>query len=78
VRFAARQNRTGDFEEPTDGYAVLDLTAGYRFLAGSQLHTVTLGVENALNTEYRNHLSRVKVIMPEPGRNVRLLYRLTF
>jgi iron complex outermembrane receptor protein len=78
VRFADRQNRTGDFEEPTDGYAVADVTAGYRFLAGSQLHTVTLGVDNVFNTEYRNHLSRVKVIMPEPGVNVRLLYRLTF
>ncbi|MDQ3997969.1 MAG: TonB-dependent receptor [Gemmatimonadota bacterium] len=78
VRFAARQNRTGDFEEPTDGYTIANVTAGYRFLAGSQLHTLTLGVENVFDTEYRNHLSRVKAIMPEPGRNVRLLYRLTF
>jgi iron complex outermembrane receptor protein len=78
VRFSARQTRTGDFEEATNGYVIGNLTAGYRFLAGSQLHTLTLGVENALDTEYRNHLSRVKAIMPEPGRNVRLLYRLTF
>jgi iron complex outermembrane receptor protein len=78
VRFAATQNRTGDFEEPTSGYAIGTVTVGYRFLAGSQLHTLTLAVDNVLNTEYRDHLSRVKAIMPEPGRNVRLLYRLSF
>ena len=78
VRFAAKQNRTGDFEEPTDGYTIALLTLGYRFLAGDQLHTLTLSVDNLFNAEYRDHLSRVKAIMPEPGRNVRLLYRLTF
>jgi iron complex outermembrane receptor protein len=78
VRFAGRQTRTGDFESPTDGYTIADVTAGFRFLAGSQLHTLTLGVDNLFDAEYRNHLSRAKAIMPEPGRNVRLLYRLTF
>jgi iron complex outermembrane receptor protein len=78
VRFAARQSRTGDFEEPTGGYAIAHVTTGYRFLTRSQLHTLTLGVDNLFDTEYRNHLSRAKAIMPEPGRNVRLLYRLTF
>ena len=78
ARFAARQDRTGDFEGPTDGFTVASVAAGYRFLAGSQLHTLTLAVENLFNTEYREHLSRTKSIMPQPGRNVRLLYRLTF
>lgn len=78
ARVAARQERTGDFEAPTDGYAVAHLTAGYRLLRGSRLHLITVRVDNLLDTEYRDHLSRVKEIMPEPGRNVSLLYRLTF
>ena len=40
------------------------------------LHTAVFSVDNLTDTEYRNHLSRVKVIMPEPGRNVKLTYKL--
>jgi iron complex outermembrane receptor protein len=77
-RFAARQNRRGDFEEATAGYVVPSVDAGLRLVRGSQLHTVTLRVDNALDREYRDHLSRIKEILPEPGRNMSLLYRLTF
>ena len=55
-----------------------DLTAGVRLLVGARLHTLTLRVDNLLDQEYRDHLSRVKQIMPEAGRNVSLLYRVTF
>ena len=75
---ASGQHRLGEFEEPTAGYAVLNLLADYSFATDVLLHTFTLSVDNAANTEYRRHLSRVKSIMPEPGRNLRLLYRLYF
>lgn len=78
LRAAARQARTGDFEEPTNGYALTELSGGVRLRRGDQLHTLTLRIDNLFDTEYRNHLSRIKAIMPEPGRNLRLLYRLTF
>lgn len=78
VRAAARQERTGDFETPTAGYGLADFSAGVRLLAGSRLHSFTLRADNLFDKEYREHLSRTKVIMPQPGRNVSLLYRLTF
>ncbi|MGQ0560966.1 MAG: TonB-dependent receptor [Gemmatimonadota bacterium] len=78
VRWAARQHRTGDFETPTAGYRIVNLNAGVRFEQGVRFHTITLRVENLLNTEYREHLSRIKDIMPQPGRNISLLYRLNF
>jgi iron complex outermembrane receptor protein len=78
VRFASDQNRLGEFEEPTDGYAVFDAFGQYYISYGRQLHTVSLTFENFTNTTYRMHLSRVKSIMPEPGRNIKLLYRLYF
>jgi iron complex outermembrane receptor protein len=78
LRGAARQERLGEFETPTDGYVVANAFAQVQYLLGSMMHTVVLSVDNATDTEYRNHLSRTKAIMPEPGRNVRLLYRLYF
>lgn len=78
VRMAARQDRVGDFEQPTAAYAVADLDAGVRLRRGARLHTLTLRLDNLTNAEYRNHLSRVKEIMPEPGRGLSLLYRLTY
>jgi iron complex outermembrane recepter protein len=78
ARYAAPQHRLGDFETPTAGYFVPGVDLGLRTVRGGQLHTVTLRVDNALDLEYRDHLSRIKEIMPEPGRNVSLLYRMTF
>lgn len=78
VRFADKQDRLGEFEEPTDAYQVLDLFAQYVLNRGKFLHTISLTGENITNVTYRMHLSRVKSIMPEPGRNVKLLYRVYF
>lgn len=78
LRWAARQSRAGEFEAPTDGYAVLDLTAEYHGTALGALHTVTLGVDNVTDSQYRRHLNRVRQIMPEPGRNIRLLHKVHF
>ncbi len=78
LRHADAQDRLGEFETRTPAYTVLDLHAQYRFTRGSLLHTVSLRVDNLLNEEYFNHLSRVKELFPEPGRNVSLLYRVYF
>ncbi|MBC8145455.1 MAG: TonB-dependent receptor, partial [bacterium] len=65
------QNRTAEFETPTSGFVRFDVYAQAQFVWGSVLHTVTLTIDNASDTEYRSHLSRTKSIMPEPGRNAR-------
>ncbi|MGI9629247.1 MAG: TonB-dependent receptor [Longimicrobiales bacterium] len=78
LKLVAEQDRVGDFETPTAGYGLVDASAGVRLVRGGVLHTVTLRIDNALNREYRDHLSRVKDIMPGPGRSVSLLYRLVF
>ena len=76
VRMAARQDRTGPFETPTDGYAVFGLSGGVRLTLDGRLHVITVRLENLGDTEYRNHLSRVKEIMPEAGRSVSVAYRV--
>lgn len=78
ARVAARQERTGAFENPTDGYTVFALSGGVRLTLGGRLHVVTIGLENLGDTEYRNHLSRVKEIMPEAGRALSVAYRVVF
>ena len=78
VRWASEQDRIGDFETRTDGYAIVNLNAGLRFEQGVRFHTITLRIENVTDREYREHLSRIKDIMPQPGRNISLLYRLNF
>lgn len=78
IRAAAEQNRTGEFETPTDGYVIADLFSQYRFSSQKLLHTISLNISNLLDDEYYNHLSRIKDFNPEAGRNVSLLYRVYF
>ena len=78
TEMAARQDRVGEFETPTDGYTVLSAAAGARLTVGGRLNVLTLSLDNAANTKYHNHLSRVKEIMPEAGRSLSVVYRVVF
>lgn len=76
--FAATQNRVDSFEIPTPGYGVHGAFIQYTFLQKSIIHNLSLNVDNIFNKEYRNHLSRVKVILPESGISARFIYKLYF
>lgn len=76
TEWAAKQDKVDKFEEPTAGYMILNNFYQYNFQSGELIHSVALSIDNILNKEYRNHLSRVKSILPEAGRNFRLSYRI--
>jgi iron complex outermembrane receptor protein len=76
--FADRQARIDEFETPTSGYAILDASAGLRLTVAGRLHVLTVNAENLTDRVYRNHLSRVKDIMPEAGRGLSITYRVVF
>ncbi len=76
--FAARQDRVDEFEEETAGYAIVSGYVQYSFTTQGQVHNISVTAENLFDQPYRNHLSRVKVILPEAGRNLRLTYKLHF
>ena len=78
TEIAADQNRVDLFETTTAGYAVFSAFIQYSIETGSLIHNISLNGDNLFNKEYRNHLSRVKVIMPEAGINFKLSYRLYF
>ncbi|HSH45111.1 MAG TPA: TonB-dependent receptor, partial [Longimicrobiales bacterium] len=63
---------------PTDGYSTFSAGAGYRWFPGHQVHSVALRLENLTDTEYRNHLSRIKELSPEPGFGATLSYKVSF
>ena len=76
--FAAKQNQVDEFEEPTAGYVIFNSALQYSFNTDNLIHNFSLNLDNILNKEYRNHLSRVKSILPEAGRNLRLTYKMFF
>ena len=78
ARISDDQHRLGEFEEATDGYIVYDAGIQLSFPAWHLQHQTVFTIKNIFDTEYRQHLSRIKSVMPEPGRNVKLLYRLIF
>ncbi|MEY4144511.1 MAG: hypothetical protein RLZZ335_363 [Bacteroidota bacterium] len=76
----AAQKRTDRNEEPTPGYHLLQLQAGWqRPLGNGCLWVLRLQAQNLLNRHYLNHLSRYRLIqLPEPGRNLQLIISLQF
>ncbi len=73
-----QQDRVSGAETPTDGFALLKLFASYSFASGRALSTITARVDNLNDTLYRNHLSLIKDVVPEMGRNFKVLYNLKF
>lgn len=65
-------------EMPTDAWQMLRLFASYSFINGPVLNTLTLRVDNVGNQLYRNHLNYLKDLVPEMGRNFKLLYSIKF
>ena len=76
--FAASQKKLDKFETETVGYLIINSSIQYSFEFIEIMNNISFSVDNILNKEYRNHLSRVKSIMPETGRNFRLTYKVYF
>lgn len=75
---AARQDRVYDIETPTAGFTTLRLFGAYSLQAGRLLHTFSARVDNVTDELYRNHLSFVKDVVPEMGRNARVTWSVRF
>ncbi len=72
------QMRIGEFETKTDGYSLLGMSMTYNLISSKFLHKIIIQADNLFNIKYYNHLSRIKNIMPEKGRNLCIQYRLFF
>jgi len=58
-----------DYLKPPAGYTLLNLSAGSRIYIKKQPLNITLGVDNLLNTAYRDYLNRFRYFADEIGRN---------
>lgn len=74
-QFPVRPDATGtlvpvDYVAPPDGYALLRAGLSTEVPLGSAPARLSLTVENALDTAYRDYLSRYRYFAHDPGRNV--------
>ena len=76
IRFSQihAQKRLGEFEQYTSGAFLTDLVISFN----DQARNITIQFNNIFNTTYYNHLSRIKDITPEAGRNLSINYKLFF
>ncbi|MBK8465790.1 MAG: TonB-dependent receptor [Chloracidobacterium sp.] len=65
-------------ETPTAGYGLFNVNASYTVASDRMAHIFSLGTSNLGNRLYRNHLSFIKDLAPEPGRGLRLSYTMRF
>ena len=72
------QERLGEFETRTDGYFLTDVSGTYIIHSSNIIHKIIFRIDNIFDQEYYNHLSRIKLIMPEKGRSIGIQYRLVF
>ena len=75
---AASQDRLSVNETATDGYTLLKLYGSYSFGGAGAVQTITARLDNVTNELYRNHLSLIKDVVPEMGRNFRVVYAVRF
>ena len=80
IRFTKgfEQSRIGEFETTTPGYSLIDIYGSYSFGSSNGNHRLIFNVNNILDEEYYNHLSKIKTIMPDFGRRISLQYRYLF
>ncbi len=65
-------------ETPTDGYRLVNVNASYTIASEHAAHTFAFSSNNVGNRIYRNHLSFIKDLAPEPGRGVHFSYSVRF
>ncbi len=80
--WADRQDRVYKAEDPaavpeanTAGWVRLDAKVLWRYRAFGAYQQLQFEVENVFDREYRQHLSRIRSVMPEGGRSLRITWR---
>ncbi len=75
---ALAQRNLGDFETATGAYLRADFGVSRYWMLPTGLTVLTVRADNLFDTVYLNHLSRVKTVVPEPGRSLTLTISVQF
>jgi len=76
-----RQDRVpanSDYVQPPPGYTLFDVAWNFDLHAFQDPFSVSLEVQNLLDTRYRDYLSRYRYFIDDPGRNIILRFRIPF
>lgn len=76
--FTGRQDKTFPLETETAGYGLFNVAASYVIGNSHTAHIFTINATNLTDKLYRNHLSFIKNLAPEPGRGIRFGYTFKF
>lgn len=75
-KYSEAQFRVDRFEQTTPSYMIFGFDASYHFDLYGKYNSIILSADNIFNSQYYNHLSRIKSIFPERGFNLKLSYKL--
>jgi len=78
VQWYDKQTRIAEYETPTDGYTMVNVSLAWHPLEGNENLTIMAQVDNVLDAEGRRHSSFTKEYTPLAGRNLRLSARASF
>jgi len=78
TKYAARQNRTADFELKTADYVLFDVNVEVRPLLNRPELSIFLRGKNLTNVEARESTSFLKEFAPLPGRDIRIGASIAF
>ena len=76
TEFALAQNRLDRYEQRTPGYITFGALLEFHWALTLANYSIILRGDNLFNADVRNHLSRLKSVMPEKGRNISILAKV--
>ena len=76
--FVSDQDKVFPLETRTAGYGLFNIAGSYVIGSSHYAHIFTVNATNLTDRLYRNHLSFIKELAPEPGRGIRFGYTLRF
>jgi iron complex outermembrane receptor protein len=78
VEWVGEQDRTADFETPTDGYTMVNASLAFHPFGDENRSSILLSANNIFDVEARRHASFLKDFAPLAGRDFRISARFTF
>lgn len=78
VEWVDEQDRVATFEDPTDGFTLVNASVAWRPWGKRNPTSVVLSANNIFDVDARRHASLTKGFVPMSGRDIRLSARLSF
>ena len=72
------QNRTAEFEEPTEGFTLVNVSLAWRPWGRRNPSSIVLSANNIFDVDARRHASFTREFAPLAGRDLRVSARLSF